>query len=172
MQQNWDEAGVSAFEFVRPTFINRRYTLTYKDLLVYLIRKCIFSVAHFRPFDPYAPHDPNNGYPQHFCDLNDDEYGRPYLGPYDQHVDASARNPFPKVPPPDTYTSTSPDRPHKALPEALKNLLDNKKAALYAAGGSVPKNGKKRGDQFMKRQDPPLPACTTLNECSASQGML
>ena len=120
----------------------------------------IYSIAHFHPFDPHAPHDPNNGYPQHFCDLNDDEFGRPYLGPFDQHVDASARKPFPNVPPPDVYLPT---RPTQTLPQVLKGLLDSN------TGSAPPKNGKRRGNQYMKRQDPPLPACTTLNECSAQQ---
>ena len=113
-------------------------------------------VAHFHPFDPYAPHDPNNGYPQHFCDLNDDEFGRPYLGPFDQHVKASARKPFPNVPPPDTYATptnqpTQPTSQYQTLPPVLKDLL---------GGENVNLGGK-------KRQNPPLPACTTLNECSA-----
>ena len=72
-----------------------------------------------------------------------------YLGPFDQYVsDASARNPFPKVPPPD------------------KCDID------LLGGGSVelPKEKKREGGhQFMKRQNPPLPGCTALNECSVSK---
>ena len=129
--------------------------------------------AHFHPFDSYAPHDPNNGYPQHFCDLNDDEFGRPYLGPFDQHVDSSARNPFPKVPPPDKWdTADKQDEPtqrpskYQTLPPVLKDLL---------GGGNIGlPNGKKRdgGHEFMKRQNPPLPGCTALNECSAPRRKL
>ena len=136
-----------------------------------------FSVAHFHPFDPYAPHDPNNGYPQHFCDLNDDEYGRPYLGPYDQHVDASARNPFPKVPPPDTYKPpvvtdqpTQPTSGYKTLPAPLKDLLGrNVDLKLQAAARDASDSHDEKHDgQFMKRQNPPLPGCTIMNECAAA----
>ena len=108
------------------------------------------TTAHFHPFDPYAPHDPNNGYPQHFCDLNDDEFGRPYLGPFDQHVNSSARNPFPKVPPPDNQPQ------YQTLPPELEELLDGE-TDVYTRLPS---------GEVMKRQSPPLPGCTTLNECS------
>ena len=132
--------------------------------------------AHFHPFDPYAPHDSNNGYPQHFCDLNDDEYGRPYLGPYDQHVDASARNPFPKVPPPDIYTPpsvatrqpTQPTSEYKTLPAPLKDLLGRNVKLQDAESGASEFNDNKHDAQFTKRQNPPLPGCTVLNECAAT----
>ena len=42
--------------------------------------------GHFRPLDPYGIHDANDGYPQHYCELNEDEYGRPFLGPYDRYL--------------------------------------------------------------------------------------
>ena len=138
----------------------------------------VFSVAHFHPFDPYAPHDPNNGYPQHFCDLNDDEYGRPYLGPYDQHVDASARNPFPKVPPPDTYKPlvadtgkpTHPTSGYNTLPAPLKDLLGrNVDLKLQdAARDASESNDQIHDGQFMKRQNSLLPDCTVMNECAAA----
>ena len=115
--------------------------------LLYTILSLI--TAHFHPFDPYAPHDPNNEYPQHFCDLNDDEFGRPYLGPFDQHVDSLARNPFPKVPTPD-----------KCIYEPYQSTQRS----------SQPSGKKREGDhEFMKRQSPPLPECTAMNECSAPQ---
>lgn len=35
--------------------------------------------------DRFAPEDVNNPFPNHFCDLNDDEYGRPFNGPFDEY---------------------------------------------------------------------------------------
>ena len=37
------------------------------------------------PYDPYEPYDPYDPYPYYFCELNEDEYGRPYYGPYDEY---------------------------------------------------------------------------------------
>ena len=66
----------------------------------------LYTLAgHYHPHDPYAADDPNNGYPHHFCDLNEDEYGRPYMGPFDQYVQGSSL--FPVIPPPRNYNATT-----------------------------------------------------------------
>lgn len=38
------------------------------------------------PYDPYEPYDPYDPYPYYICDMNEDEYGRPYYGPYDEYL--------------------------------------------------------------------------------------
>ena len=140
---------------------------------IQLILQFFFCTAHFHPFDPYAPHDPNNGYPQHFCDLNDDEFGRPYLGPFDQHVDSSARNPFPKIPPPDNNKPTAATGATLEEPTRRISHYQNLHPMIKDHFGEEnvgPHSGKKReakSHEFMKRQSSPLPGCTALNECSA-----
>ena len=42
--------------------------------------------GRFGSYDPYAIDDANDKYPQHHCELNEDEFGRPYLGSYDRFL--------------------------------------------------------------------------------------
>lgn len=67
------------------------------------------------PYDPYEPYDPYDPYPFQYCELNEDEYGRPYYGPYDRYL---SKNSYPpRVPngypaPPTGY----PPRPYPTAP--------------------------------------------------------
>eukprot|EP00731_Ephydatia_muelleri_P005628 Em0002g1804a len=102
----------------------------------------LFAAArgHYHPIDPYAVPDPNNGYPHHFCDLNDDEYGRPYLGPFDQYLTDSSV--FPVIPPPRDHSET--------------------------AAGERPDDYKPHGGPH-KRQARDLLTCITSNECANAE---
>eukprot|EP00731_Ephydatia_muelleri_P031307 Em0022g821a len=61
--------------------------------------------GHYKPYDPYGVYDSNDGYPQHFCELNEDEFGRPYLGPYDRYVHRPSVAPV--VPSPQSFCSAA-----------------------------------------------------------------
>lgn len=90
-------------------------------------------------------HDPNNGYPHHFCDLNDDEYGRPYLGSFDQYLSNPA-SVFPVI--------TAPRNCNVTLAEQAADAV----AHIHRR--------EKHQAQFT------LPACITYNECELSQGII
>ena len=60
------------------------------------------------PYDPYEPYDPYDPYPFHFCELNEDEYGRPYYGPYDEYLRRTPPITYPSEPPPTSYPTPPP----------------------------------------------------------------
>eukprot|EP00731_Ephydatia_muelleri_P005636 Em0002g1812a len=117
--------------------------MTLTEALCVAIGFVLSSVhCHYHPIDPYAVPDPNNGYPHHFCDLNDDEYGRPYLGSFDQYLRDPASI-FPVITPPQDYNVTL------------------AKQAIEAAA-HVHRREKHQA-QFT------LPGCIAYNECDLSQ---
>ena len=122
------------------------------------------------PYDPYEPYDPYDPYPFYYCELNEDEYGRPYYGPYDEY-----RSPY--RPPPTSYPPTQPPTKYPpsytvppttypppvyvrpltttALPPTETYQLDFEKLA-----------------RRKRRQVLTLPSCITSNECRQTQGMI
>ena len=81
--------------------------------------------GQFSPLvDPYAPEDPNNYFPNFFCDLNSDEYGRPYNGPFDQLVPPNMVFPKFPIPKPNLVTLKKPARKLNALGTTIDQFRD------------------------------------------------
>lgn len=97
--------------------------------------------------DPNSPQDRNNFFPNHFCDLNSDEYGRPYNGPFD-HI-AEWNKTVPKFPTP---------KPNYNFSRSKVNLKSVSKSTTRPAPVTI--------DQFNA-------ACSTLitsDECNLKPG--
>ena len=98
------------------------------------------------PYDPYEPYDPYDPYPFYFCELNEDEYGRPYFGPYDEY-----RRPNRSTSPPNVYV-----RPNTTtvLPPRETYEPDYEELAKKNRGRTLT-----------------LPSCITSNECGQVPGI-
>ena len=129
------------------------------------------------PHDPYEPYDPYDPYPYYFCELNEDEYGRPYYGPYDEYHPPS--QPYPVLPsqlyPVPSYPPHSYPTPDDPMPEpkGYRSRLpapNSPPPAVYLSDAYAQRlelvTGKK------KRQSSPLPfpACVISNECTQRSG--
>ena len=112
------------------------------------------------PYDPYEPEDPFDPYPFYYCELNEDEYGRPYYGPYDRYVPPSRLTPDSLQCPPTDIPSRSsliyhiPPHPHVTEPPPIE---------MYSFSLRQLTNSRKN-DVLT------LPSCIFSNECNRSPG--
>jgi len=121
----------------------------------------------------------SKGKGNYFCELNEDEYGRPYYGPYDEYhppsqphpVLPSQLYPVPSYPP---HSYPTPDYPIPE-PKGYRSRLpapNSPPPAVYLSDAYAERlelvTGKK------KRQSSPLPfpACVISNECTQRLGKL
>ncbi len=111
------------------------------------------------PYDPYEPYDPYDPYPFYFCELNEDEYGRPYYGPYDEY--RPPYQPSATYPPPTQYPPTEP--PTKYPPLYYVRPLTT--TAL-----PPPETYEVDLEGLAKKDSLSLPSCITSNECRESKG--
>ena len=119
------------------------------------------------PYDPFEPPDPYDPFPFFFCDINEDELGRPYYGAYDQYLLISSL--IPSTPPPATPPPTTPP---PTIPPPLPtgpppSIVHPKTTTALPPKESYAEHPSRR----TKRQTLTLPSCITSNECGPKRGM-
>ena len=117
------------------------------------------------PYDPYEPYDPYDPYPFYFCELNEDEYGRPYYGPYDEY--RPRYQPLPTYPLPTEYPTQPPTRPSTTYPplyyvRPLTTTTLPPSETYEIDADAIARR--------VKRQSLTLPSCITSNECNDQKG--
>ena len=130
------------------------------------------------PYDPYEPYDPYDPYPFQYCELNEDEYGRPYYGAYDRYVSRNSYPPrvpegYPTAPPtsdyptlPPSYSTSPPEYPTSAPPGYPPSYRPYRPSLpppeTYEV--NLTRIARKR------RQVMTLPSCIVNNECYQQAG--
>ena len=138
------------------------------------------------PYDPYEPYDPYDPYPFYYCEINEDEYGRPYYGPYDEY--RPRYRPTPQYPPsyPPNYPSPPPSYPPAppSYPPAPPSYPTSPPTTYPPPTYQIPPRpyintappldtytlGLEQLAKRKKRQALTLPSCITSNECNQPQG--
>ena len=130
------------------------------------------------PYDPYEPYDPYDPYPFQYCELNEDEYGRPYYGAYDRYVSRNSYPPrlpegYPTAPPtsdyptrPPPYSTSPPGYPTSAPPGYPPSYRP------YRPSLPPPETYEVNLTRITRkrRQVMTLPSCIANNECYQQAG--